>query len=147
MYLARQKQTRRSRNLVVTSGRGEWGGTNYGMGFSSFQSLSHVQLFVTPWTAGSQPSLSITNSRTKIPKLIPNSCPSSQSHHPTVSSSVIPFHYCGQESLRRNGVAIVVNRRVWNAVLGCNLRNERMISVHFQGKPFNISNPSLCPDQ
>ena len=47
-------------------------------------------------------------------------------------------YYCGQESLRRNGVAIIVNKRVQNAVLGCNLKNERMISVHFQGKPFNI---------
>ena len=52
------------------------------------------------------------------------------------------IYYCGQESLRRNGVAIIVNKRVRNAVLGCNLkndRNDRMISVHFQGKPFNIT--------
>ena len=48
------------------------------------------------------------------------------------------IYYCGQESLRRNGVAIMVNRRVQNAVLGCNLKNDRMISVHFQGRPFNI---------
>ena len=48
------------------------------------------------------------------------------------------IYYCGQDSLRRNGVAIIVNRRVRNAVLGCNLKNDRMISVHFQGKPFNI---------
>ena len=51
-------------------------------------------------------------------------------------------HYiysCGQESLRRNGVVIMVNKRVQNAVLGCNLKNDRMISVHFQGKPFNIT--------
>ena len=48
------------------------------------------------------------------------------------------IYYCGQESLRRNGVVIMVNKRVWNAVLGCNLKNDRMISVHFQGKPFNI---------
>ena len=47
--------------------------------------------------------------------------------------------YCGQESLRRNGVAIIVNKRVRNAVLGCNLKNDRMISVSFQGKPFNIT--------
>ena len=47
-------------------------------------------------------------------------------------------YYCGQESLRRNGVAIIVNKRVWNAVLGCNLKNDRMISVRFQGKPFSI---------
>ena len=49
------------------------------------------------------------------------------------------IYYCGQESLRRNGVAIMVNRRVQNAVLGCNLKNDRMISVCFQGKPFNIT--------
>ena len=49
------------------------------------------------------------------------------------------IYYCGQESLRRNGVAIIVNKRVQNAVLGCNLKNERMISVCFQGKPFNIT--------
>ena len=49
------------------------------------------------------------------------------------------IYYCGQESLRRNGVAIMVNRRVRNAVLGCNLKNDRIISVHFQGKPFNIT--------
>ena len=48
------------------------------------------------------------------------------------------IYYCGQESLRRNGVAIIVNRRVQNAVLGCSLKNDRMISVHFQGNPFNI---------
>ena len=49
------------------------------------------------------------------------------------------IYYCGQEPLRRNGVAIMVNKRVQNAVLGCNLKNNRMISVHFQGKPFNIT--------
>ena len=49
------------------------------------------------------------------------------------------IYYCQQESLRRNGVAIVVNKRVQNAVLGSNLINDRMISVHFQGKPFNIT--------
>ena len=49
------------------------------------------------------------------------------------------IYYCGQESLRRNGVAIMVNRRVQNAALGCNLKNDRMISVHFQGKPFSIT--------
>ena len=48
------------------------------------------------------------------------------------------FYYCGQECLRRNGVAIIVNKRVQNAVLGCSLKN-RMISVHLQGKPFNIT--------
>ena len=49
------------------------------------------------------------------------------------------IYYCGQEFLRRNGVAIMVNRRVRNAVLGCNLKNDRMISVHLQGKTFNIT--------
>ena len=49
------------------------------------------------------------------------------------------IYYCGQESLRRNGVAIMVNNRVRNAVLGCSLKNDKMISVHFQGKPFNIT--------
>ena len=49
------------------------------------------------------------------------------------------IYYCGQESLRRNGVAIMVNKRVQNAVLGCNLKKDRMISVCFQGKPFNIT--------
>ena len=48
------------------------------------------------------------------------------------------IYYCGQESLRRNGVAMMVNRSVQNAVLGCNLKNDRMISLCFQGKPFNI---------
>ena len=49
------------------------------------------------------------------------------------------IYYCGQESLRRNGVAIMVNKRVQNTVLGCNLKNNRMVSVCFQGKPFNIT--------
>ena len=49
------------------------------------------------------------------------------------------IYYCGQESLRRNGVAFLVNKRVESSVLGCNLKNDRMISVHFQGKPFNIT--------
>ena len=49
------------------------------------------------------------------------------------------IYYCGQESLRRNGVAIMVNKRVRNAVLECNLKNDRMISVHLQGIPFNIT--------
>ena len=48
------------------------------------------------------------------------------------------IYYYGQEYLRRNGVAIIVNKRVQNAVFGCNLKNDRMISVRFQGKPFNI---------
>ena len=49
------------------------------------------------------------------------------------------IYYCGQESLRRNGVAIIVNKRVQNAAPGCNLKNDKMISVHFQGKPLNIT--------
>ena len=55
------------------------------------------------------------------------------------------IYYCGQESLRRNGVAITVNKRGQNAVLGCNLKNNRMISVRFQGKPFNITVIQVYP--
>ena len=53
------------------------------------------------------------------------------------------IYHCGQESLRRNGVAIITNKRVQNAVLGCNLKNNRMISVRFQGRPFNITGIQL----
>ena len=49
------------------------------------------------------------------------------------------YIYYGQESLRRNGVAIIVNKGVWNTVLGCSLKNEKMISVRFQGKPFSVT--------
>ena len=49
------------------------------------------------------------------------------------------IYYCGKESLKRNGVATMVNKRVQNAILGCNLKNDRMISVHLQGKPFNVT--------
>jgi len=49
------------------------------------------------------------------------------------------IYFCGQESLRRNGVAIMVNKRIQNAVLGCNRKNDRMISVRLQSKPFNIT--------
>ena len=49
------------------------------------------------------------------------------------------IYYCGQESLTRNEVAIIVNKRVWNAVPGCDLKRDRMISIHFQGKPLNIT--------
>ena len=49
------------------------------------------------------------------------------------------IYHCGKKSLRRNGVAIMINKRVLNAVLGCNLKNDRMISVRSQGKPFNIT--------
>ena len=55
------------------------------------------------------------------------------------------IYYCGQECLRRNGVAIMVNKRVQNAVLGCNLKNDRMISVHFQGKPCTITVIQVYP--
>ena len=54
------------------------------------------------------------------------------------------IYFCGQESLRRNGVAIIVNKRVQNVVLRCNLKNDRMISVHFQGKPFDIIVIQVC---
>ena len=55
------------------------------------------------------------------------------------------IYYCGQESLRRNGVAIMVNKRVRNAVLGCNLKNDRMISVRFQGKPSTSRSSKSVP--
>ena len=51
----------------------------------------------------------------------------------------ITIYYCGEESLRRNGVALIVNKRAQNAALGCNSKDNRMISVLFQGKPFNIT--------
>ena len=54
------------------------------------------------------------------------------------------IYYCGQKSLRRNGVALMVSRRVWNVVLGCNFRNNKMISVRFQGKPFSITVIQVC---
>ena len=63
------------------------------------------------------------------------------------NSDDLYIYDCGQESLRRNGVAIIVNERVQNTVRGCNLKNNRMISVCFQGKPFYHGNPSLCSDQ
>ena len=55
------------------------------------------------------------------------------------NSDDLYIYYCGQKSLRRNGVALIVNERVRNSVLGCNLRNDKLISVRFQGKPFNIT--------
>ena len=55
------------------------------------------------------------------------------------------IYYCGQESLRRNGVALIVNKRVQNAVLGCNLKKDRMIPVCFEGKPFNNTVPKSMP--
>ena len=54
------------------------------------------------------------------------------------------IYYCGQESLRRNGVTIMVNKRVQNAALGCSLKNDRMISVRFQSKPFSITVIQVC---
>ena len=57
------------------------------------------------------------------------------------------IYYCGQESLRRNGVALIVNKRVRNAVLGYTLKNHKMISVCFQGKPFNITVIQVCLNQ
>ena len=54
------------------------------------------------------------------------------------------IYYCGQESLRRKGVELIVNKRVLSAVLGCNLKNDTMISVDFQGKPFNITIIQVC---
>ena len=54
------------------------------------------------------------------------------------------IYYCGQESLRRNVEALIVNKRVRSAVLGCNLKKDRMISVHFQGKKFNITIIQVC---
>ena len=56
------------------------------------------------------------------------------------------IYYCGLEFLRRNGEALTVNKRIQNAVLGCNLKNYRISSVSFQGKPFSIRIPSLCPN-
>ena len=55
------------------------------------------------------------------------------------------IYYCGKESLRRSGVALILNKRVQNVVLGCNLKNDRMISVHFQGKTFKITVVQVYP--
>ena len=56
------------------------------------------------------------------------------------------IYYCGQESLKRNGVALIVNKRVQNAVLGCDLKKDRMNSVPFQGRPFNITKSKSMPN-
>ena len=61
------------------------------------------------------------------------------------NSDDLYIYFCGQESLRRNGVAIIVDKRVQNAVFGCNLKNDRIISIHFQGKPFNIMVINVYP--
>ena len=60
------------------------------------------------------------------------------------NSSDHHIYYCGPESLRRNGVATIVNKKVQNAILGCNLKNDRKISVYFQGKPFSIMVIQVC---
>ena len=60
------------------------------------------------------------------------------------NSDDLHIYYCGQESLRRNEVAIIVNKRVQNAILGCNLKNDRMMSVCFQGKPFKLMVIQVC---
>ena len=68
--------------------------------------------------------------------------------NPEFNSDDHYIYYCGQESFRRNGVALTVNKRDQNAVLGCNLKNNRMIMVHFQSKPFNIKlNSSVKTDK
>ena len=113
--------------------------------FSSVQLLNHVWLFVTPWTAALQASLSITNSRSLL-KLMSIESVMPSNHLIILGISELKWtgmgkfnsdnsyiYYCGQESLRRSGVAFIVNKRVQNAVLGCNIKNDRMISVHFQG--------------
>ena len=69
----------------------------------------------------------------------PSTSPYSMTRMGEFNSEDHYIYYCGQESLRRNGVTIIVNKRVWNAVLGCNLKNDRMISVCFQGKIFSIT--------
>ena len=129
--------------------------------FSSVQSLSRVWLLETPWTAAYQAPPPMGFSRQEYWSGMP--LPSPRGKLEVVKQEMARLninilaisklkctgmgefnsndryiYYCGQESLRRNGVAIMVNKRFWNAVLGCNLKNDRMISVHFQGKPFNI---------
>ena len=75
-----------------------------------------------------------------VGSLVPVSWAATPSYLPTFPGTYRAFAtYCEQESLRRNGVAIIVNKRVQNAVLGCDLKNNRMISVHFPGKPFSIT--------
>ena len=96
------------------------------------KSLSPVWLLATPWTVAHQGPPSMGFSRQEYWSGVPLPSPefNSDDHY---------IYYCGQESLRRNGVAIMVNRRVRNAVLRCNLKNDRMISVRFQGKPFSFT--------
>ena len=118
------------------------------------------RLFATPWIAAHKAPLSITNSWsslrfTSIEPVMPLEVVKQETARVNVDILGISelkwtgmgefnsddhyIYYCGQESLRRNGVAIMVNKRVWNSVLGWNLKNDRMISGRFQGKPFNIT--------
>ena len=99
------------------------------------KSLSRVRLLATPLTAAYQAPPSMGFSRQEYWSGVPLPCPgmgkfNSDDHY---------IYYYGQEILRRNGVALTVNKRVQNVVLGCNLKNDRMISVHFQGNSFNIT--------
>ena len=131
------------------------------------KSLSRVRLLATPWTTAYQASPSIGFSRQEYWSGVPLPSPVRSMNQGKLeavkqemarvnvnilgirelkwtgmgefNSDDYYIYYCGQESLRRNGVAITVNKRVQNAVLGCNLKNDRMISVRFQGKPFNIT--------
>ena len=121
------------------------------------KSLSRVRLLATPWTAAHQAPPSMGFSRQEYWSGLPFPSPGELPDPGIEPSSLILqadaltseptefksdghcIYYCGLESLRRNGVALIVNKRVWNAVLGCNLINNRMISVSFQGKPFNIT--------
>ena len=88
---------------------------------------------MTPWTAAYQAPPSMGFSRQEYWSGVP------LTRMGEFNSDDHYIYYCGQEALRRNAVAIMVNKRVRNAVLGCNLKNDRMISVHFQGKPFSIT--------
>ena len=99
---------------------------------------SHVRLLATPWITAYQAPLSIGFSRQEYWSEVP--LPSLKwTGIGELNSNGHYIYYCGQESLGRYGVAIIVSKRVRNAVLGYNLKNDRMISVHFQGKPFNIT--------
>ena len=105
------------------------------------KSLSRVRVFATPWTVAYEVPPSMGFSRQEYwnglgqlqkseLKWIGMGEFNSDDHY---------IYYCRQESLRRNGVALIVNKRVWNVVLGCKLKNNRRILVHFQGKPLSIT--------
>ena len=85
------------------------------------------------------PNIGVSASTSVLPMTIQDCFPLGWTGMGEFNSDDHYIYFCGQESLRRNGVAIIVNKRVWNAVLGCNLKNNRMISVHFQGKPLSIT--------